>query len=142
LVYRDLPHDQRISLLQAATQTVAADGRVDVTEHVFLLDLGARLGFPGPYVSRLVHALLAGEDPASEGDGDLSDVTLARTMLGVSKAATASEVKRKYRELVILHHPDVAIGKNMNRHQAEEITKRLNWAYDVLKRGASVQSAS
>jgi DnaJ-like protein len=141
-IYSDLPHDQRVSLLQAATLIAAADSSVELSEHVFLLNLGARLGFPGPYVHRLVQRVLAGEEPIGEVDGDFSDVALARTTLGVGGAATIAEIKRKYRELIVLHHPDIAIGKNLNRQQAEDITKRLNWAYDVLKRETSMQAVS
>ncbi len=47
--------------------------------------------------------------------------------LGVSRNASADEIKKAYRKLVRKYHPDVSKEKN-----AEEKTKELNEAYEVL----------
>lgn len=47
--------------------------------------------------------------------------------LGVSKAATAEELKRAYRKLAVQYHPD----KNKSK-EAEEKFKEINQAYEVL----------
>ena len=48
-------------------------------------------------------------------------------VLGVSRTATAEELKRSYRKLAREHHPDV------NRNDgAEERFKEINEAYEVL----------
>lgn len=49
-------------------------------------------------------------------------------VLGVSKSATADEIKRAHRKLVRQYHPDV----NKNNKQAEERFKEVQEAYDVL----------
>ncbi len=49
-------------------------------------------------------------------------------VLGVSRSATAEEIKRAYRKLAVQHHPD----KNPGDHTAEEKFKELGEAYDVL----------
>ena len=49
-------------------------------------------------------------------------------VLGVSKSATADELKKAYRKLAVQHHPD----KNPGDHTAEEKFKELGEAYDVL----------
>lgn len=48
------------------------------------------------------------------------------TVLGVSRDATESEVKRAFRELARQHHPDVSPGSN------GEVFRELNEAYAVL----------
>lgn len=48
-------------------------------------------------------------------------------VLGVSRSATDQEIKRAYRKLVVLYHPD----KNPSS-EAERLIKEINAAYDVL----------
>ena len=48
--------------------------------------------------------------------------------LGVSKKATAAEIKKSYRRLARKYHPDV----NPNDRSAEERFKRVQEAYDIL----------
>ena len=49
-------------------------------------------------------------------------------ILGVSKGATADELKKAYRKLALKYHPD----KNPGDKQAEEKFKEAAEAYDVL----------
>ena len=49
-------------------------------------------------------------------------------VLGVSKTATADEIKKAYRKLARKHHPDVNPGDK----SAEEKFKEINEAYEVL----------
>ena len=49
-------------------------------------------------------------------------------ILGVSKSATADELKKSYRKLAMKHHPD----KNPGDKAAEEKFKEISHAYDVL----------
>src|SRR5262245_36470248 len=48
-------------------------------------------------------------------------------ILGVSSSAHAAEIKRAYRKLAVIYHPD----KNPNT-EAKGIFKQINEAYDVL----------
>lgn len=50
-------------------------------------------------------------------------------ILGVSKSASADELKKAYRKLAMKYHPD----RNQNDKTAEDKFKELNDAYDVLK---------
>ncbi len=49
-------------------------------------------------------------------------------LLGVSKSATPEEIKKAYRKLAMLHHPD----KNQGNKKAEEKFKEFSEAYEVL----------
>ena len=51
------------------------------------------------------------------------------TLLGITKTATADEIKKAYRKLAVKYHPD----KNQGNKQAEEKFKEMSEAYEVLK---------
>jgi DnaJ homolog subfamily C member 3 len=53
-------------------------------------------------------------------------------VLGVDHEADGRTIKRAYRNLVKLHHPDKAVGRGMTKEQAEKKMAQINEAYEVL----------
>ena len=61
-------------------------------------------------------------------------------ILGVSKEASAVELKKRYRELAIMYHPDKYSDLSPNDAKYQEIEarmKEINEAYTVLKNPSS-----
>jgi flagellar biosynthesis GTPase FlhF len=50
-------------------------------------------------------------------------------ILGINENATKQEIKKAYRTLAKIYHPDLAL---LNKEEAEEIFKRINEAYENL----------
>ena len=50
-------------------------------------------------------------------------------LLGVSRTASADDLKKAFRKLAMQHHPD----RNQDDKEAEKRFKNINHAYDVLK---------
>lgn len=58
------------------------------------------------------------------------DSNSAYEILGVDVNATKEEIKKAYRRLAKIYHPDLALT---NKEEAEKIFKKINWAYRILK---------
>ena len=56
----------------------------------------------------------------------------ALKILGLSEGATDDDIKRAHRKLVIAHHPDKFPLDSKEHAEAEELTKQINEARDVL----------
>ncbi|WP_298097053.1 molecular chaperone DjiA [uncultured Campylobacter sp.] len=77
-----------------------------------------------------------GYSGGSQGYGSVKSKRDPYEILGLSKDATFSEIKKKYRELVKKYHPDILMGKGADEEIIQEGTKRLqeiNEAYKILK---------
>src|SRR5690606_23745534 len=62
------------------------------------------------------------------GNGKMAKKDLYE-VLGVSKTATAEELKKAYRKLAMQYHPD----RNPDDASAEQKFKEISEAYDILK---------
>jgi DnaJ like chaperone protein len=57
--------------------------------------------------------------------------------LGVKPSDSDQVIKRRYRELVKKHHPDIVRGQGKDQHSIEEATRKLqqiNEAYEMIKK--------
>jgi DnaJ like chaperone protein len=124
--------------LQIQCTAVAADGNVHPAEHQMLLRVARRLGLTERDVAQL-EALLrtasagrstAGAPPPQKRLDD------AYAALGLTPGATEAEIKRAYRRLMSQNHPDKLAARGLPesmREIAEERSREINTAYDVIK---------
>lgn len=131
--------------LQLQCMAVAADGKVHPAEHEMLVRIARRLGLGEQDVSQL-EALLRTATGAGAGarSGQASPQTRlkdAYQALGLTPESTDAEVKRKYRKLMSENHPDKLASKGLPesmRPVAEERTREINSAYDVIKEARGI----
>lgn len=58
-------------------------------------------------------------------------------ILDVAKTATASDIKKAYRKLSLIHHPDKhSDATDQEKHEQQEIFKRISVAYETLSNPA------
>jgi len=132
--------------LQIQVSAVAADGQVHPAEHEMLLRIARGLGLPESQVDQL-EAMLRGAHAGQSGSRSnystgqqLED---AYKVLGVSPSASDAEIKRAYRKLMSENHPDKLAGKGLPesmREMAEERTREISHAYDVIKEARKTAS--
>lgn len=123
--------------LQLQCMAVAADGEVHPAEHEMLVRIARRLGLTERDVAQL-EALLrtAASGSGAGGRAPADRLRDAYEALGLTPEASDSEIKRRYRKLMSENHPDKLASKGLPesmRAVAEERTREINTAYDVIK---------
>lgn len=129
--------------LQLQCMAVAADGQVHPAEHQLLVRVARRLGLTDRDVAQL-EALLRVASPGAAGGGGAPSrarIESAYAALGVTPESSDNEIKRAYRRLMSQNHPDKLAARGLPesmREIAEERTREINSAYDLIKEARRV----
>jgi DnaJ like chaperone protein len=124
--------------LQVQLSAVAADGQVHPAEHAMLVRVARRMGLGEGEVARL-EALLraaAGGAPSASRPPPRERLDDAYAALGLTQAASESEIKQTYRNLMRENHPDRLTARGLPesmRAMAEKRSREINVAYDLIK---------
>ena len=118
----NMEYSQRLQLLHFLYGIAAADNEVSPSEVRVIEQIGV---FMGVYRS----------DLDSIRSMFVKDRSAAYKILGVSEDATEEEIKRAYRKLVLLHHPDrvAHLGEDIQR-AANEKLQQINAAYEEIRK--------
>ncbi len=72
---------------------------------------------------------------AREDRGEaVSEMDEACRVLGVAPGASKKEARKRWLALQKIYHPDRFVGQDEVRLEAEEMLKRVNWAYEVVSK--------
>ncbi len=132
--------------LQVQVSAVLADGEVHPAEHEMLVRIARGLGLPESQVDQLEAMLRGAQGGPGSARGQYTtaqQIDDAYKVLGVSQSASDTELKKAYRKLMSENHPDKLAGRGLPesmRDMAEERTREISHAYDVIKE-ARKQSA-
>ncbi len=118
----NMEYSQRLQLLHFLYGIAAADNEVSPSEIRIIEQIGAYMGI---YRS----------DLDSIRSMFVKDRSAAYKILGVSEDASEEEIKRAYRKLVLLHHPDrvAHLGEDIQR-AANEKLQQINAAYEEIRK--------
>lgn len=121
-----------VMFLQIQCAAIAADGNVHPAEHQMLVRVARLLGLTEADVAQLEALLRTG----TSGPAPQQKLEDAYAALGLSPAATDSQIKQAYRRLMSQNHPDKLTGKGLPesmREMAEERTREISTAYAIVK---------
>ena len=111
-------------LLKLLIIIALADGKITIPEIKYLKEVGNIFGFSEENFERIY----------SSKSGVSSD---PYQILGVSRDASVDEIKQKWKQLAINHHPDRLISHGIPKdliHKSTSRLKEINNAWDTIKK--------
>lgn len=112
-------------LIGGLFQIALADGEVHPAEMEFLARVSAIFGFSHDDFERLCASY------------DRPETSSPYKVIGVSQDATDDEIKKAYRKLIVVNHPDKLIAQGLPQEfidLANEKVAAINAAYDTIKK--------
>ncbi len=130
----------RAQVIYFLTGLALLDGKVHHKEIAFLEEMNRQLGLAPENLKRIVAIYQSyyetkknEEAKARSKTKPTSAIQNYREILGVTPNADAAAIKKAYRKLVKLHHPDVfANASDAQKRMAEEKFIRIQEAYEAL----------
>jgi DnaJ like chaperone protein len=122
-----MEYSSRLQLVHFLFGIAGADGRFSDTEVNLIQQISRQLGLSlGDYTS--IKAMF------------VKDSSSAYQILGLTPSATDDEVKKAYRQMAVLHHPDKVghLGEDV-QHAAKEKFQQINAAYDQIKKERGIK---
>lgn len=122
-----MEYSSRLQLVHFLFGIAGADGRFSDTEVNLIQQISRQLGLSlGDYTS--IKAMF------------VKDSSSAYQILGLTSSATDDEVKKAYRQMAVLHHPDKVghLGEDV-QHAAKEKFQQINAAYDQIKKERGIK---
>lgn len=122
-----MPEEHRIQMIAYLAEIAKADGKVDTSELNAIKDVALYLGLSPTIVDQMF----------SLGRVSLED---AYNVLGISPDATDDEVRKAYKRIVVIHHPDRVA--NLGEDVKEAATRKLqeiNKAKEIIYKSRNMK---
>ncbi len=136
---RKQPHrSQRLQIMYFLAGLATVDGSMNKREIDLLKDMNVLLELSPKDFDSIIAMYTQKRErtrPASDSKPRQSAVQLACQILGVSEFASMDEIKKAYRKLVKLHHPDRFATESTEQQEiAEQRFLEIQKAYEVLEK--------
>jgi DnaJ-domain-containing protein 1 len=120
----------RLVLLRVAVEVAVADGALSAAERSALGSLAARLRLTPDELDHVISSLA---NVGTDGRAISPEVSQAYELLGLKPGASAAEIRRRYKELMLESHPDLV--EEGEREGATRSAAQINAAHDLLVGG-------
>ena len=135
---RKLPHrEQRIQIMYFLAGLSTIDGSMNQKEIDLLKEMNGLLGLSKEDFDSIIAMYTQRKEQKTNtrsAKPRLSAIQLASKIMGISVDATSEEIKKAYRKLVKLHHPDQFALESIEQQEiAEERFIEIQKAYEILK---------
>lgn len=120
--------------IQIQLSAIAADGVMVDAEHRMLIRIARGLGLSDADIAQLEALLRGATSRSANRSQQLAD---AYQVLGVTPGASDAEIKKAYRRLMSLNHPDKLAAHGLPdsmRPIAEEKSRQITLAYETVER--------
>ena len=117
-------------LLDVAISVALSDRKISKAERGTIHHIAQTLGFDVAQVNQILDDISASMDRSAPRQ-QRSAVDFAYERLGLNRGASAREIKKRYQQLAMKHHPDRAAPAD--RDAATETFKEIGDAYRILK---------
>lgn len=128
----------RSQIIYFLTGLALINGKVSSSELNFLKQINQDLGLDPDNLTKIIAIYAAYNEHKKENENKKSTSSKSKTayaheILGVQKGATQEEIKKAYRKLVKIHHPDnFATGTQSQQKMAAEKFVEIQNAYENL----------
>jgi DnaJ like chaperone protein len=127
----------RSQIIYFLTGLALINGKVSSTELNFLKQINQDLGLDPENLTKIIAIYAAYNEHKKENEQKNSSpkakTAYAHEILGIQKGATQEEIKKAYRKLVKIHHPDnFATGTESQQKMASEKFVEIQNAYESL----------
>lgn len=121
--------------LEVLIKVALADGEISTAELKILHHVREQIGLSLDDFKRI--EARSRVEFAGGGNITENDTKAAYKTLGLSEDASMKEIKRAYRRLINIHHPDKVSAKNASPEElkaANDKTRSINKAYETMKK--------
>jgi DnaJ like chaperone protein len=126
------PH-KRTQMLQFMVNLAYIDGILSTSEEAMLHRIGWYLQFSDDEFTEMLRQFGSMHQKSVKE----SSIDQAYTLLGITKEASNDEIKKAYRALVKIHHPDIIKAQGASDDYIQAATAKvqeINGAYEMIKK--------
>ena len=130
-------HKDRIQIVYFLVGLSFIDGEINRSELTVMYNISEMLGISPKEYESIIAIYVSYEQESRKAHRTVSNddkLKIASQVLGVSIHASMDEIKKAYRNLVKLHHPDRFFNESMEQQKiAEERFLHIQKAYEILE---------
>jgi DnaJ like chaperone protein len=132
-------YDKRLKVMEYLLNLAFIDSEFSETEFMIIEDIANAMDINKVDLEALIKRFERYH--AEQKANKINTLEKAYEIIGASSEDTNDEIKKKYRNLVRIHHPDIVTGRGGDEQSIEEATKKLqeiNEAYEIIKKSRGI----